>query len=204
MKKILLFSLILISLNLACSDSFATIYSGTKIQKDFRYTTQRDRNARIKVYKEYLEQNKVFEVDHKVTKETFDKYKEDLNYRDNIKFLKFGTELQNKDYVVKGNYYPTADHILANYSVIYDEDPKSEYIYDLFGNLFQVVVLVGEDYIRPHYKITYSMNGYLQKVSFFAIDGYEYIFLASGNLQGVVIDGKLYNRIGRFVEIWLL
>lgn len=202
MKNFVVFALILIGLNCSCSNSFA--YGSLKVQKDYRYTTQRDRNARIKAYQEYLERNKVFDVDHRSNKENFEKYKDDPNHRDNIKFLKFGTELKDKNYKVIGNYYLMADNILANYSVIYDDDYTTEYIYDMFGNLYQVKVLVGEEYIRPHYKITYSNNGHLQKVSFFANDGYEYIFLANNNFQGVVVNGKLYNRVGRPVEVWLL
>ena len=184
MKNFVVFALILIGLNCSCSNSFAY--------------------GSLKAYQEYLERNKVFDVDHRSNKENFEKYKEDPNHRDNIKFLKFGTELKDKNYKVIGNYYLMADNILANYSVIYDDDYTTEYIYDMFGNLYQVKVLVGEEYIRPHYKITYSNNGHLQKVSFFANDGYEYIFLANNNFQGVVVNGKLYNRVGRPVEVWLL
>ena len=108
MKNFVVFALILIGLNCTCSNSFA--YGSLKVQKDYRYTTQRDRNARIKAYQEYLEQNKVFDVDHRSNKENFEKYKEDPNHRDNIKFLKFGTELKDKNYKVIGNYYLMADN----------------------------------------------------------------------------------------------
>ena len=97
-----------------------------------------------------------------------------------------------------------ADKILANYSVIYNNEPNIEYIYDMFGNLYQVAILHDNTNTRPYYKAIYSHNGELQKVNYFATDGFEYIFLANGDLQGVVIDNKLYNRIGRPVKVWLL
>ena len=64
--------------------------------------------------------------------------------------------------------------------------------------------MYGDENQRPYYKAIYSNNGYLQKISFYATDGFEYIFLADGDLQGVVVNGKLYNRVGRPTQIWLL
>ena len=86
----------------------------------------------------------------------------------------------------------------------YENYNKNEYIYDLFGNLYEVKILTGDENIRPYFKATYSNTGYLQKVNFFAEDGFEYIFYADGKLQGVVVNDKLYNSIGRPVKVWLL
>lgn len=177
---------------------------GVRVQKDYRFTTQQDRNRRIEAYQKYLENTGIFDESHTKYKTDFKEFKKDKNYKANLNHIKHDKALPESGYKVKGNYYQMADKILANYSVTYDNNPNTEYIYDTFGNLYQVVILTGEDYILPHYKAVYSFNGYLQKVRFFAIDGYEYIFLANGDLQGVVVDKKLYNRVGRPVKVWLI
>ncbi len=202
MKKLLIFVIILLISNSVYADSY--FYGGIRKQSDYRFTTQQDRNSRIKYCKNILDKSGIFEESRRKYKKNFKDFKEDKNYRDNIKFLKFGTPLSAKNYIVKGNYYLMADKILANYSVIYSNNPKSEYIYDLFGNLYEVKILTGEESVRPYYKAVYSNNGYLQKVNFFAVDGYEYIFYADGKLQGVVVNDKLYNSVGRPVKVWLL
>lgn len=202
MKKLFIILILLTIPNFSFADSY--LYGGIRKQHDYRFTTQQDRNSRIKACKSFLDNTGIFEYSHRKFKKNFEDFKEDKNYRDNIKFLKFDTPLPKKDYIVKGNYYLTADKILANYSVIYDSDKKSEYIYDLFGNLYEVKILAGEEGVLPYYKAVYTNNGYLQKVSFFATDGFEYIFYADGKLQGVVVNNKLYNRIGRPVQVWLL
>lgn len=201
MKKILVIFFCLILNLIFCCDVHAY---GVRVQKDFRYTTQQDRNQRIKTYKDYLEKTGIFYESHSRYKQEFKPFKKDNNYKKNRDSIKHKNELSGADYKLKGNYYQMADNILANYSVIYNNDPYTEYIYDMFGNLYQVVILTGEDYILPHYKAVYSFNGYLQKVRFFAVDGYEYIFLADGTLQGVVIENKLYNSVGRPLKVWLL
>ncbi len=197
--------LICFILNILLITSFCpqTFAYGMRVEKDYRYTTQQDRNKRVETYQKYLKETGIFEESHNDYKSQFKPHRKDKNYRENVKNVKHEKPLTGANYKLKGNYYQMADKILANYSVIYDEDPKTEYIYDMFGNLNEVVILTGEDYILPHYKAVYSFNGYLQKVRFFAIDGYEYIFLADGDLQGVVIDKKLYNRVGRPVKVWL-
>lgn len=201
MKKI--FLLIFCITFIFCAQNQAQAYGGIRVQKDYRFTTQQDRNKRIKAYQEYLENTGIFDRSHYELKAEFKDYKNDKNNRANIKHIKYGKPLPETGYKVKGIYYVMADKILSNYAIIYDNDPKTEYIYNLFGNLYQVAVLTGEDYILPHYKAVYAFNGYLQKVSFFAIDGYEYIFLANGNFQGVVINDHLYNRVGRPVKVWM-
>ena len=57
--------------------------------------------------------------------------------------------MPTQDYIVKGNYYLMADKILANYSVTYNDNPTFEDIYDMFGNLFQVKILYGDENQRP-------------------------------------------------------
>lgn len=52
MKKILVIFFCLILNLIFCCDVHAY---GVRVQKDFRYTTQQDRNQRIKAYKDYLE-----------------------------------------------------------------------------------------------------------------------------------------------------
>lgn len=202
MKKLFIIAIILLISNSVHANSY--FYGGIRQQNDYRFTTQQDRNSRIKYCKNFLEKSGIFQESHRQYKKNFENYKEDKNYRDNIKFLKFETPLPTKGYIVKGNYYLMADKILANYSIIFDSDKKSEYIYDLFGNLYEVKILTGEESVRPYYKAIYSNNGYLQRVSFLATDGFEYIFYADGKLQGVVVNDKLYNRVGRPVKVWLL
>lgn len=202
MKKLFIILILLTLPNFTLADSY--LYGGIRKQHDYRFTTQQDRNSRIKNCKNFLENTGIFEESHRKYKKDFENFKEDKNYRDNIKFLKFDTPPPQKDYLVKGNYYLTADKILANYSVIYDNNKKNEYIYDLFGNLYEVKILTGEQGVLPYYKATYTNTGHLQKVSFFATDGFEYIFYADGRLQGVVVNNKLYNRVGRPVQVWLL
>ena len=202
MKKFIPFLLCLTLLLCTNSNSFA--YGGLRKQNDYRYTTQRDRNARVETYQKFLKSTGIFEEDHHKYKELFNDFKEDKNNRINLKHLKFDEPLPTQDYIVKGNYYLMADKILANYSVTYNDNPTFEYIYDMFGNLFQVKILYGDENQRPYHKAIYSNNGYLQKISFYATDGFEYIFLADGDLQGVVVNGKLYNRVGRPTQIWLL
>lgn len=202
MRKLILILSILIVANPAYSDSFT--YGGIRVQKDYRFTTQQDRNSRIRTIQSYLKSTKIFENKHQNFKKQFETYKKDNNYRTNIKHLKFNEELPNANYIVKGNYYLMADKVLANYSIIYNDEPDTEYIYDMFGNLYQVAILHEYTGNLPYYKATYSHNGELQKINYFASDGYEYIFLADGDLQGVIVDKKLYNRIGRPVKVWLL
>jgi len=202
MKKFLIVLILILLPNYAYSDSL--LYGGIRRQKDYRFTTQQDRNERIKNCKKILEESGIFEDSHRKLKNNFENFKEDKNHRENIKFLKFDTPLSGNDYTVKGNYYLMADKVLANYSIIYENNKKSEYIYDMFGNLYQVIILNGEEGVLPYYKAVYSNNGYLQKVRFFALDGFEYIFLANGKLQGVVVNDKLYNQVGRPVKVWLL
>lgn len=203
MKKISLIIFCLILNNFVCNHAFA-YGSGVRVQKDYRFTTQQDRNKRIETYQTYLKNTGIFEEDHYKYKEIFKAYKKDEHYQANLDHIKHNKPLPQSGYKVKGNYYHMADKILANYSVIYDENPDTEFIYNTFGQLYQVTFLTGEEYILPHYKAVYSFNGYLQKVHFFAIDGYEYIFLPNGDLQGVVIDNKLYNRVGRPFKVWAL
>ena len=176
---------------------------GVRVQKDYRFTTQQDRNRRIKSYQEYLQKEGVFEDEHYARKEAYKKYKKDKNFRANLNHIKHGKPLPEKGYTAKGNYYQMADKILSGYSIIYDDDPNTEYVYNTLGDLYQVVTLTGEEHILPHYKTVYAFNGYLQRVIFSAIDGYDYIFYPTGKLQGVVVDGKLYNRVGRPVKVWL-
>ena len=202
MKKLFIILILLARPNVAIADSY--IYGGIRKQHDYRFTTQQDRNSRIKACKNFLENTGIFEDSHRKHKKDFENFKEDKNYRDNIKFLKFDIPLPKKGYLIKGNYYLMADKVIANYSVIYENDSKNEYIYDLFGNLYEVKILTGDENIRPYFKATYSNTGYLQKVNFFAEDGFEYIFYADGKLQGVVVNDKLYNSIGRPVKVWLL
>ena len=202
MKFFIQILICLLICNPAYSDSFT--YGGISVQQDYRFTTQQDRNNRIKTIKDYLESTKIFKNKHQDVKKQFETFKKDKKSRANIKHLKFGEELQSTDYIVKGNYYLMADKILANYSVIYNNEPNIEYIYDMFGNLYQVAILHDNTNTRPYYKAIYSHNGELQKVNYFATDGFEYIFLANGDLQGVIIDNKMYNRIGRPVKVWLL
>ena len=178
--------------------------AGVRVQKDYRFTTQQDRNKRIEVYHEYLEKTGIFDESHHKYKTDFKEFQKDENYQENLKHVKHGKELSKSGYRVKGNYYQMADKILANYSVIYDNDPYTEYVYNTFGKLYQVIILTGDDNVLPYYKAVYAFNGYLQKVHFFAVDGYEYIFLANGDLQGVVVDNKLYNQVVRPVKVWLL
>lgn len=182
----------------------AETIAGVRVQKDYRFTTQQDRNKRIEVYHEYLEKTGIFDESHYKYKSDFKQFQKDENYQENIKHIKHGKELSKTGYKVKGNYYHMADKILANYSVIYDSDPNIEYVYNTFGKLYQVIFLFGDDNVLPYYKAVYAFNGYLQKVHFFAVDGYEYIFLANGDLQGVVVDNKLYNQAGRPFKVWLL
>ena len=198
------FYLSLIVAALLFSTAQATNAYGVRVQKDYRFTTQQDRNKRIEVYQEYLKKTGIFDESHTKYKTDFKQYQQDENYKANLKHIKHGNPLPKSGYKVKGNYYLMADKILANYSVIYDSDPYTEYVYNPFGKLYQVVILTGDENVRPHYKAVYSFNGYLQKVHFFAVDGYEYIFLANGDLQGVVVDNKLYNQVGRPVKVWLL
>lgn len=201
MKKILVILFCLLLNLIFCCGVYAY---GVRVQKDYRFTTQQDRNMRIEAYQKYLENTGIFDESHTIYKTDFKKFKKDKNYKANLNHIKHDKALPEGGYNVKGNYYHMADKILANYSVTYDNDPNTEYIYDTFGNLYQVIILTGEDYILPHYKAVYSFNGYLQKVRFFAIDGYEYIFLADGDFQGVVINDHLYNRVGRPVKVWLI
>ena len=182
---------------------FTKTYAGTRVQQDYRFTTQQDRNKRIEVYHEYLERTGIFDESHYKNKTDFKKFKKDPNSSANLKNIKHGTPLPTSGYTVKGNYYKTADKILENYSVIYDNDPYTEYVYNNFGQLYQVIMLTGDTNVLPYYKAVYAFNGYLQKVHFFAIDGYEYIFLANGDLQGVVVDDKLYNKAGIPYKVWV-
>lgn len=200
MKNIYLIILCLFILFLASPSSYAY---GIRVQRDYRFTTQQDRNKRIEVYHDYLTKAGFFDENNAKHILNFKKYEKDRNYKDNLKYIKFDTPLPQTGYTVKGNYYKMADKILENYSIIYDNDPDTEYIYNTQGRLYQVVIYTGDTNVRPHYKAVYAFNGYLQKVHFFAVDGYEYIFLPDGDLQGVVVDGKLYNTAGRPLKIWL-
>lgn len=203
MRKFLIIFTILfavISQIFSCEISYSY---GVRVQKDYRFTTQQDRNKRIKAYQEYLENEGIFDEDHYARKEAYKKYRKDEDSRANLNHIKHGKPLPKKGYTVKGNYYKMADKILSGYSIIYDDNPDVEYVYNTLGDLYQVIVLTGEEHILPHYKTVYAFNGYLQRVIFSAIDGYDYIFLPTGNLQGVVVDGKLYNKVGRPVKVWL-
>ena len=201
-KLVIIFTILfaVISQIFSCEISYSY---GVRVQKDYRFTTQQDRNRRIKSYQEYLQKEGVFEDEHYARKEAYKKYKKDKNFRANLNHIKHGKPLPEKGYTAKGNYYQMADKILSGYSIIYDDDPNTEYVYNTLGDLYQVVTLTGEEHILPHYKTVYAFNGYLQRVIFSAIDGYDYIFYPTGKLQGVVVDGKLYNRVGRPVKIWL-
>lgn len=203
MKKflaILIFSTILICQALCAEEILAY---GVRVQKDYRFTTQQDRNKRIKVYQEYLQKTGIFNENPDVKKESYKKYRKDKNFRANLNHIKHGKPLPQKGYTAKGNYYQMADKILSGYSIIYDDDPDTEYVYNTLGDLYEVIYLIGEENVLPHYKAVYAFNGSLQKVIFSAIDGYDYIFYPTGKLQGVVVDGKLYNKIGRPVKVWL-
>ena len=200
MKKYFIILFCIIFTFAFCPETIA----GVRVQKDYRFTTQQDRNKRIEVYHEYLEKTGIFDESHYKYKSDFKKFQKDENYQENLKHIKHGKELSKTGYKVKGNYYQMADKILANYSVIYDNDPNTEYVYNTFGKLYQVIILFGDDNVLPYYKAVYAFNGYLQKVHFYAVDGYEYIFLANGDLQGVVVDNKLYNQVGRPFKVWLL
>lgn len=201
-KLVIIFTILfaVISQIFSCEISYSY---GVRVQKDYRFTTQQDRNRRIKSYQEYLQKEGVFEDEHYARKEAYKKYKKDKNFRANLNHIKHGKPLPEKGYTAKGNYYQMADKILSGYSIIYDDDPNTEYVYNTLGDLYQVVTLTGEEHILPHYKTVYAFNGYLQRVIFSAIDGYDYIFYPTGKLQGVVVDGKLYNRVGRPVKVWL-
>ncbi len=201
-KLVIIFTILfaVISQIFSCEISYSY---GVRVQKDYRFTTQQDRNRRIKSYQEYLQKEGVFEDEHYARKEAYKKYKKDKNFRANLNHIKHGKPLPEKGYTAKGNYYQMADKILSGYSIIYDDDPNTEYVYNTLGDLYQVVTLTGEEHILPHYKTVYAFNGYLQRVIFSAIDGYDYIFYPTGKLQGVVVDGKLYNKVGRPVKVWL-
>ena len=177
---------------------------GLRVDKDYRFTTQQDRNQRIYSNKKFLENTGIFTEAHSTYKADFKPYKKDENYKANLNYLKYAKPLLKSGYQVRGNYYLMADKILANYSVTYSEHPEIEYVYDMFGNLYQVIIQSGDSSALPYFKAVYSFNGYLQKVRLFSADGYEYIFLANGDLQGVVINNNLYNRVGRPVKVWLL
>ena len=125
MKKILvIFFCLILNLSFCCG-----VYAyGVRVQKDFRYTTQQDRNQRIKTYKDYLEKTGIFYESHSRYKQEFKPFKKDNNYKKNRDRIKHKKELSGTEYKLKGNYYQMADKILANYSVIYNDDPYTEYI----------------------------------------------------------------------------
>lgn len=203
MKKILTILILLTAIIFQALYTEEVFAYGIRVQRDYRFTTQQDRNKRIKVYQEYLQKTGIFNETPDAKKEAYKKYRKDKNFRANLNHIKHDKPLPEKGYTAKGNYYQMADKILSGYSIIYDNDPNTEYVYNTLGDLYEVIYLIGEENVLPHYKAVYAFNGSLQRVIFSAIDGYDYIFYPTGKLQGVVVDGKLYNKVGRPVKVWL-
>ncbi len=171
---------------------------------DFRDITQQRRNQRINNIYTYLEQNGAFSKDQKALKKEFLPYKEDKNYKQNLNYIKHGKPLTSNDYKVTGNYQKTADKFLMNYSLEYNNKPNYKFAYDYAGHLISVTIINGNRNTLPYWTEIYTAAGYLQKVSLFASDEYEYVFLANGDFQGVIIKKTMYNRLGRPLKIWML
>ena len=77
-KLVIIFTILfaVISQIFSCEISYSY---GVRVQKDYRFTTQQDRNRRIKSYQEYLQKEGVFEDEHYARKEAYKKYKKDKN-----------------------------------------------------------------------------------------------------------------------------
>ena len=126
-KLVIIFTILfaVISQIFSCEISYSY---GVRVQKDYRFTTQQDRNKRIKAYQEYLENEWIFDEEHYARKEAYKKYRKDEDFKANLKHIKHGYPLPKKGYSVKGNYYQMADKNLSGYSIIYDDDPDVEYV----------------------------------------------------------------------------
>lgn len=198
MKK--LFALLIIILTCAMVNS--AMASTVLRKKDFRFTTNQDREERIKRNTNNLKAAGVFQ-DKVFTEKSLEKYNRDLNYKEHVQYVK---ELGNDDeisfpsYNLKGIFPYNADKILTYYSLRYNTNPPFCYVYNLSGRLVYIEILHDADYVPPYTISRYLLGGKLIVVKHFATDGGEYIFDSKGKFRAIVIKKMIYNRNGSTIK----
>lgn len=171
-------------------------------KKDFRFTTNQDREERIERNTNSLKAAGIFQ-DKVFTEQSLKNHKKDPNFKEHTRYLK---ELKTDDEIVfpkynlKGIYPYNADKILTYYTVRYNANPTFCYVYDLSGRLNYIEILDRVDYIPPYTISKHLLSGKLIAVRHFATDEGEYIFNSQGKFQAIIIKKMIYNRNGRVIK----
>lgn len=146
------------------------------IKASVKYTQA---TARIEAFKD---------VQEKLEKDFYSKYKKDPNRTENIELIK-------KDYFIAQNrtlcpFY--LKNTLASYAVMYNYMPNYAFYYNILGNLIKVDVTKGESYPKKTYG--YSKFGNLISVALEASENEQFVYDENGKLIAHWLEDVVLNK----------
>ncbi|MBR3604398.1 MAG: hypothetical protein IKL52_00020 [Candidatus Gastranaerophilales bacterium] len=141
--------------------------------------TYNEATARIEAFKN---------VQKKIEKDFYSKYKKDPNRIENIELIK-------KNYFIAQNRTLCPFYIkntLASYAVMYNDEPNYAFYYNILGNLIKIDITSNENYPKKTYG--YSRFGNLISVALEASEIEQFVYDENGKLIAHWLGDELLNK----------
>lgn len=179
-----MYKIILIIFSLLIFTSFA---NAEAIKAGIKYN---EASARTEVFKD---------IQRKIEKDFYRKYKKDPNRVLNIELIK------NNTFIVKNSRVLCPFYIkdtLASYAVMYVEEPNYAFYYDILGNLVKFDIVDGNTY--PRKIIGYSRFGNLISAALEIDDNEQFVYDENGKLIAHWVGSEVLNKNNkapRFIKL---
>lgn len=166
---------------------FSMLFLNTQAQEPIQIgITYNEASARVEAFKD---------INQKLEKDFYSKYKKDPNRTENIQLIK-------NEYLIAQNrtlcpFY--LKNTLASYAVMYDDMPNHAFYYNILGNLIKVDITKGENY--PKKTFGYSKFGNLISVAFEVSEIEQFVYDENGKLIAHWLDDKLLNKDNKSPKI---
>lgn len=166
---------------------FSMLFLNTQAQEPIQIgITYNEASARVEAFKD---------VNQKLEKDFYSKYKKDPNRTENIQLIK-------NEYLIAQNrtlcpFY--LKNTLASYAVMYNDMPNYAFYYNILGNLIKVDITKGESY--PKKTFGYSKFGNLISVAFEVSEIEQFVYDENGKLIAHWLDDKLLNKDNKSPKI---
>lgn len=147
-------------------------------------------NARIEVFQD---------IERKINKDIFIKYRKDKNKDLHISLIKSNIfEIKNERTICP--FY--IKNTLASYALTYENEPNYTFYYNILGNLIKFDIIQNEDY--PRKILGYSQYGNLISAGLEIDENEQFIYDENGKLIAHWLDNEVLNKnnkIPKFIKL---
>lgn len=156
------------------------VFSNTSLAQTLKAGAKyNEASARIEVFNN---------IEKKIEKDFYEKYKKDPNKDENILSIKSNILKINNRYLCP--FY--IKNTLASYAIMYEEEEKYTFYYNILGNLIKFDIIDSNTY--PRKVLGYSRFGNLISASLEIDENEQFVYDENGKLIAHWLDDKVLNK----------